>query len=566
MPGSASCVAAPGGGLVERLRICARGPRVVPAGLHQTSSASRSSSTRRRSTSSSRCSPRSVRTEFIGRGKYKVLPRQRRRRRAAHRRDSQHHDSRRPGSPTSSRPRRYILTVVAKIEFRDLKTNNVLWENPPLGVPRGVRGHGRHRRARPERVLRRRSSERARARGHRVRAVGRERDPGGVLSARVPATQPQIYEGAMRLAEGTKHDSCKRFARPADACRRPHAARRCRRPVDLLGDDEHEKSALALALGELVEEDLRAFNVERFYAVDTARDARSSVAEAARTLPMMAQRRVVDRPAGREAVRPEEEAEGGRGRSPTTTRRCRDRSSRSSTTWRDPSPTTTLAFVLLEPRRRQGHGRLPLAKNLKITKALLKAATIVVCTGLDGGKDPGLGSSSRRQAAGLAVDRAVVARLLQLSGRRLRAASRRRREAAAVCAREPDAHARARRGRRGRARASCATIGRWCGRSSAAMRRRPCASSRPRSTPATSPFRILGQLGYAVRTPPPRGRFPARRVPTAVDALLRTDLALKSSGGDPRVLLERLVWSCVGRRVRRGSGVVTPPSPCPPRA
>ena len=32
------------------------------------------------------------------------------------------------------------------------------------------------------------------------------------------------------------------------------------------------------------------------------------------------------------------------------------------------------------------------------------------------------------------------------------------------------------------------------------------------------PFQILGQIGYAVRTPPPRGRFPARRVPTAVDA------------------------------------------------
>jgi hypothetical protein len=33
----------------------------------------------------------------------------------------------------------------------------------------------------------------------------------------------------------------------------------------------------------------------------------------------------------------------------------------------------------------------------------------------------------------------------------------------------------------------------------------------------------------------------SRRIPAAVDALLRTDLDLKSSGGDPRVLLERLV-------------------------
>jgi DNA polymerase III delta subunit len=33
----------------------------------------------------------------------------------------------------------------------------------------------------------------------------------------------------------------------------------------------------------------------------------------------------------------------------------------------------------------------------------------------------------------------------------------------------------------------------------------------------------------------------SRRVPAAIEALFRTDLELKSSGGDPRVLLERLV-------------------------
>jgi hypothetical protein len=53
------------------------------------------------------------------------------------------------------------------------------------------------------------------------------------------------------------------------------------------------------------------------------------------------------------------------------------------------------------------------------------------------------------------------------------------------------------------------------------------------------PYMILGQLGWFVRE-----RLAAadpRRVPAAVEALFRTDLDLKSSGGDPRVLLERLV-------------------------
>jgi hypothetical protein len=38
-----------------------------------------------------------------------------------------------------------------------------------------------------------------------------------------------------------------------------------------------------------------------------------------------------------------------------------------------------------------------------------------------------------------------------------------------------------------------------------------------------------------------------RRVPAAVEALFRADQELKSSGGDPRVLLERLVVELCGR-------------------
>jgi DNA polymerase-3 subunit delta len=56
------------------------------------------------------------------------------------------------------------------------------------------------------------------------------------------------------------------------------------------------------------------------------------------------------------------------------------------------------------------------------------------------------------------------------------------------------------------------------------------------------PFMILGQLAWFVRT-----KVPAARVPTAVDAVFRTDLAIKTSAGDPRVLLERLVVELCGR-------------------
>jgi DNA polymerase III delta subunit len=61
--------------------------------------------------------------------------------------------------------------------------------------------------------------------------------------------------------------------------------------------------------------------------------------------------------------------------------------------------------------------------------------------------------------------------------------------------------------------------------------------------------KILGQLGWVVRT-----KFPAiaaSELAGAVEALFRTDLDLKRSAGDPRVLLERLVVElCAGKRTR----------------
>jgi hypothetical protein len=70
-----------------------------------------------------------VRTEFINRGNYKVEP-------ATTGVDALLigeilNISIQPASFTDQQQAsRYVLTVVAKIEFRDLKTNNVLWENP----------------------------------------------------------------------------------------------------------------------------------------------------------------------------------------------------------------------------------------------------------------------------------------------------------------------------------------------------------------------------------------------------------------------------------------------------
>jgi DNA polymerase III delta subunit len=64
-----------------------------------------------------------------------------------------------------------------------------------------------------------------------------------------------------------------------------------------------------------------------------------------------------------------------------------------------------------------------------------------------------------------------------------------------------------------------------------------------------APEKILGQLGWLVRT-----KFPMLApgiLRASIEALFRTDLDLKRSAGDPRVLLERLIVElCAGRRGR----------------
>ena len=57
------------------------------------------------------------------------------------------------------------------------------------------------------------------------------------------------------------------------------------------------------------------------------------------------------------------------------------------------------------------------------------------------------------------------------------------------------------------------------------------------------PLQILGQLGWFVRE-----RFASSKVKAAVDALYRTDLALKSSRGDGRIVIEQLVLELCGVR------------------
>src|SRR5262245_29093586 len=60
----------------------------------------------------------------------------------------------------------------------------------------------------------------------------------------------------------------------------------------VVGDDEAEMSRLTTEISALVEDELRAFNLERMYATDKAVTP-AAIVESARTFPMLGDRRVV---------------------------------------------------------------------------------------------------------------------------------------------------------------------------------------------------------------------------------------------------------------------------------
>jgi DNA polymerase III delta subunit len=320
---------------------------------------------------------------------------------------------------------------------------------------------------------------------------------------------------------------------------RDQVKRRAVAPVYVLvGTDEREKSALAALFADVVEPDLQAFNVERYYGGETSV---GPLLESVRTLPMMSDRRIVvvlqaerlltPRRRGTDAA---DEA-GGEDLEPLVAYVGA------------PSRETTLVFVLAPPEAdadaRKGHALLPLNGNARITKALARHATVVTCGGFGASDEVVRWLLARAKEVGLTVEPRASTRLVDLSGGDV---GKFKGDAERVLlyaagqgavtlehvddvAEEPGS-------------SDDWALVRALERGDAAKALRELRS---RLEQGDVPFMILGQLAWAVRTPPPRGRYPAHKLPAAVDALFRTDLALKSSG-DPRLLLERLVIELCG--------------------
>jgi len=300
-------------------------------------------------------------------------------------------------------------------------------------------------------------------------------------------------------------------------------------PLYLLqGEDEVEKAALAAAFAELVEEGLRAFNVERIHAGDFTTgdrlaDGVGSIVAAVRTLPMMAPRRVVIVPQAETLLVPKRESEAAA--------RALEQLDE---LFKEPEPQTTLVLVAAALDRRG-----------KMFKTLQRVATIVECGVVADLADAERFVRTRVAAAGAAIDPAAARMVAQRAGtdvRRLRADVERlmlyalgQKQITADDVREVTGPA--------------ALQDDWA-MTNAIEAGRPGEALRQLALmldAGAPPEKILGQLGWVVRAKFP-GIAPASVRPS-VDAVFRTDQDLKSSAGDPRVLLERLVVElCGGKR------------------
>jgi len=286
------------------------------------------------------------------------------------------------------------------------------------------------------------------------------------------------------------------------------------------GTDELLKSELAALLSEVIEPELRAFNVDRIYGSDASLDP-GVIVEAVRTLPMMAPRRIVVVLQAEKVLNPKRESEASDD-ALVPLAECIE----------EPVESTTLAFVVQDK----------LDGNRRLTKLLRKHAVVVMCglTGSDGALEREI--EAQASEVGVAIDRAAMRRLIALAGRdsaKLRSDT----ERVLVFVGHGTVTVEQVEEVVDRVEKSTDPWG-LTNAIEAGDARTALRELRLRLDSGDNVFAMMGQIAWAIRKP--NGRMPEHRLRPAVDALFRTDIALKSSGGNPRMLLERLVVELCG--------------------
>ena len=287
----------------------------------------------------------------------------------------------------------------------------------------------------------------------------------------------------------------------------------------LVGADNLEKSAVASDFAEMVEEDLRPFNVERIYGGETKVDA---LIDAASTLPMMAARRVIVVTEAEKLLVPKRESKAAEAEQ-----------ERLEAFIQTPPAHATIVFVCG-----------PLDLRRRVIKLLLKVAHVVDCGSIETEADAQRWVKARAAREHVNLEPAAAAELVARAGLdlvRLRAGFDRVTLYAMGQAARPVADVRQAVTAGPEAQAD------W-GIATSLQRNDVREALRELGLAFDSgdvAVKILGQIRIAAE------KLPARRLAPAMDALFRTDIALKSSGGDSRILLERLVVEMCAEARRR---------------
>jgi DNA polymerase III subunit delta len=277
----------------------------------------------------------------------------------------------------------------------------------------------------------------------------------------------------------------------------------------LVGDDDSEKSLVATEFTEMVDEGLRAFNVERLFGADTDAD---ELIHAAATLPMMAPRRVVLILDAEKLLIPKRESKA-----------ADEEQERLERFIENPPAHSTIVFVCG-----------PLDLRRRVVKLLMKDAQIVDCGTIGDPAEAERWVKARAARLGAPLDAAAARMLVQRAGLdivRLRAGLER---LMLYAMGEPTITADDVR----QAVSAAPDAQTEFGIAKAISRNDPADALHELHLALDAgwmPVVVLGQLRVAAE------RQPAGRLRDSIDAVLRTDLALKSSGGDARTLLERLV-------------------------
>jgi DNA polymerase-3 subunit delta len=320
----------------------------------------------------------------------------------------------------------------------------------------------------------------------------------------------------------------------------------------LLGDDDGEISRLASDITAIVEDELRVFNVERMYGSDKTTTA-ASIAEACRQMPMMGDRRVVVVLRAERLLKPKR---GGGKDKPVEGDDDADAEPPSALDpladyVKNPVPSTTLVLATSD-----------IDKVRKAGKAILQHATVVECWGLKTEKNPRyLDLRAAARMAELLVRKAVAEEGQQIDPAAARLVAER---AGVDIVRLRGDIDRLMLYAAGKPKITLADVQEVVSAESSnddwavtnAIQNRNAGEALRQLALALDagavPYMILGQLGWFVRDR--LSNADPKRIPGAVEALFRADLDLKSSGGDPRVLLERLVVDLCGPPSPRGYG------------